>query len=119
MGYFFGIFSNFAAVADLNFDGKQEIVAGNAAYDNNCTTLWSKSLPDGATAIANFDDDPYPEIVLEGRTSKGDVAVYLLDHAGNIKWGPVSIQQLLGPSNVILKASQPIVADFDGDGNRR
>ncbi len=112
-----GVLYDFAAVADLNLDGQQEIVAGNAAYDNNCKLLWWKSsLPDGAVAIANFDGDPYPEIVLEGYVS-GDAAVYLLDHAGNIKWGPVSVRQLLGNNSIgSFAASPPIVADFDGDG---
>ena len=53
------------SVADIDLDGKQEIIGGNAAYDSNCNLKWWNSgLPDGATAIANFDDDPYPEIVL-------------------------------------------------------
>ncbi len=112
-----GVLYDFAAVVDLNLDGQQEIVAGNAAYDNNCNRIWWKSsLPDGAVAIANFDGDPYPEIVLEGYVS-GDAVVYLLDNTGNIKWGPVSVRQLLGNNSIgSFGASPPIVADFDGDG---
>ena len=92
-------------VADLNLDGKPEVVAGNTAYSPDGSTLWHTSdLPDGFNAVANFDNDPFAEVVL---VSGG--YVWLLEHDGSIAWGPVPIPEggTGGP---------PTVADFDGDG---
>lgn len=104
------------SVADLDLDGKQEIIAGYTAYNNNCTIKWSNSsLPDGLTAIGNLDDDQYPEIVLMSSAAPLGSRVYLLDHNGNIKWGPVIISQIEGISGSGY-SSHPVIADFDGDG---
>ncbi|MGA1840051.1 MAG: PKD domain-containing protein [bacterium] len=91
--------------ADLNLDGSPEIVAGNTAYFSSGIIFWQQtSLPDGLNAVADFDDDPFPEIVL---VSGG--RVWLLEHNGAVKWGPVSIP---GGGN----GGPPTVADFDNDG---
>lgn len=91
-------------VVDLDLDGSPEILAGNTAYRASGATYWTSAVPDGFTAIGNFDADPYPEIVL---VSGGQV--YLLDHNGKVKWGPKAI-----PGGGIGGA--PTVADFDNDG---
>jgi subtilase family serine protease len=93
-------------VADINLDGIPEIVAGNTVYRNNGTILWQNtSLPDGLNAVGKFySDDPYPQIAL---VRNGNV--YLLNHLGQIKWGPKAIP---GGGN----GGPPVVADFDGDG---
>lgn len=91
-------------VADLNLDGTQEIVAGNTAYTTTGQIQWKIQLPDGFNAVGNFDDDPYPEIVLVSQGS-----VWLLEHDGAIKWGPVLI-----PGGGF--GGPPTVADFDNDG---
>ena len=97
--------SNLSLIADIDMDGSPEIVAGNIAYRNNGTVLWyNASVPGGYNAVANFDDDLYPEIVLVGSGK-----VYLLEHTGQIKWGPVYIP---GGGH----GGPPTVADFDGDG---
>lgn len=105
-----------SAVADLDMDGKQEIVVGNAAYNADGTVKWyNPAMPDGPVVIANFDDDPYPEIVVKSTASGRSDYLYLLDHTGSIKWGPVSVASLEGayPYNY---GGIPTVADFDGDG---
>ena len=52
-------------VADVDLDGKPDIIAGNSVYNDDCTIKWWKSdLPDDLTAVGNFNDDAYPEIVL-------------------------------------------------------
>jgi subtilase family serine protease len=103
-----GSFVYASIVADVDFDGKQEIIAGNAVYDYNGNVKWcNTSVTDGINAVGNLDDDAYPEIVLVTPNSN---RVHLLDHNGNIKWGPVILDPNWGIS------SPPIIADFDGDG---
>jgi large repetitive protein len=108
-------------VADLDMDGVQEMIAGNTAYNADCTVKWfNKNLPDGRVAVVNFDGDPYPEVALLtpranylGGGSK--LRLYLLEHDGNIKWGPV----ILSPSDINYynyAYEPPLIADFDGDG---
>lgn len=91
-------------VADINLDGSPDVVAGNTIYNADGSIQMRFSLRDGYNAVANFDDDVFPEIVL---VSEGHV--YLLGYNGSIKWGPVSIPGggLGGP---------PTIADFDNDG---
>ncbi len=93
-------------VADVNLDGRPDVVAGNTVYTASGAILWQNdALPDGFNAIGNFDDDPFPEIVL----SSGQ-QVWLLEHDGTIKWGPVTI-----PGDG-ASSGPPTVADYDNDG---
>ncbi len=92
-----------AVVSDIDLDGIQEIVAGNTVYRNGSVEWVESGLPDGPNAIGNFDQDPYAEIVLMG---SGEV--YLLEHTGDVIWGPMAI-----PGSY---ATPPAVGDFDGDG---
>lgn len=91
-------------VADVDLDGSPDVVAGNTCYNADGTIKWSNTLADGHGAIANFDGDPNPEIVL---VTSG--FVYLLEHTGSIKWGPIGI---VGGGT----GGPPTVADYDGDG---
>ena len=62
-------------------------MAGRTAYRADGTVLWhNEDVTDGTNAVGNFDDDPYPEIVLVTESR-----VYLLEHDGRLKWGPVAI----------------------------
>ncbi len=91
-------------VADINLDGSPEIVAGNTAYDASGGIIWQAPLADGFNAVGNFDGDLFPEIVL---VTNGNV--YLLEHTGVVKWGPVPI-----PGGG--RGGPPTVSDYDGDG---
>ncbi|HEU4412244.1 MAG TPA: HYR domain-containing protein [Polyangiaceae bacterium] len=94
-----------SVVADLNLDGSPEVVAGNTAYTAAGAILWRNlALPDGYNAVGNFDADAFPEIVLVagGR-------VYLMEHTGAVKWGPVAI-----PGGGA--GGPPTIADYDADG---
>ena len=93
-----------SAVADLDLDGVPEVVAGKSAYRADGALFWNASVPDGLPALGNFDEDPFPEIVL---VSGGQI--YLLSHEGNVQWGPVAI-----PGGGA--GGPPTVADVDGDG---
>ncbi|MFZ5875273.1 MAG: CARDB domain-containing protein, partial [Nitrospirota bacterium] len=108
-------------VADLDLDGIQEIVAGNTAYRSDCTVMWNvSSVTDGFTAVGNFDGDIYPETALVTSTSQSgqipSTRLYLLEHDGVVKWGPVYINQLEG-TTIRPPGGYPIIADFDGDGS--
>ncbi len=100
-GYVGGI----SAVANLDLVGAPEIVAGRRAYRANGDPMWTAPTDDGYPAIAQFDADPQPEVVLvaNGR-------VYVLDGlTGAIEHGPIAL-----PGGG--RGGPPTVADFDGDG---
>jgi hypothetical protein len=88
--------------ADINQDGALEVVVGNAIYDSYGMALWHNGQTDGFVAVANFDDDPYGEIVV---TDEG--VMRLQDDDGSIIWSANYTGSRIGP---------PTVADFDGDG---
>lgn len=103
----YGLYQKTQAIAvDLNLDDYQEIIVGASAYDYQGNLLWQNDIVgDGFAAIGNFNDDPYPEIVISAKDGK----VYLLNHLGEIIWGPVTGS---GWGN----GGAPVVADMDGDG---
>ena len=80
-----------------------ELVAGPRAFDRTGGLLWAAGAARGYTAIADFDGDGDPEVVL----ASSELA--LLDHRGNP----------LGPAHRVDGGwlAQPVVADFDGDGD--
>jgi len=89
---------------DLDDDGQLEVVAGNAAYDMHGNAEWANGELDGYPAVADFDLDGDPEIVV---VSEGTVR--LQDHLGHVLWGP---SDLHGDG----RGGPPTVADYDGDG---
>ncbi len=91
-------------VADIDLDGSPEVIAGNTAYDAAGNIEWQVALPDGSSAVGNFDADNLAEIVL---VSNG--RVWLLEHDGTTRWGPVFI-----PGGGA--GGPPTVADYDNDG---
>ncbi|MGD8910624.1 MAG: FG-GAP-like repeat-containing protein, partial [Chromatiales bacterium] len=82
-----------------------EVLAGRTLYDSNGNVVWHRyDIGDGFNGIGNFDEDEFAEIVLvaSGR-------VYVLEHTGETKWGPVSL-----PGGGYGGA--PTIGDFDADG---
>ena len=119
-----GLRSATSAIVDLDLDGIPEIIAGPTAYrlvGGQLIKVWQRNgLPDGYVAVGNFDDDPFPEIVIaaEGR-------IYMLNHDGSDAevWnppthGPVTTpganQGGAGPAEG--QSGPPLIADVDGDG---
>ncbi|MFQ5596286.1 MAG: FG-GAP-like repeat-containing protein, partial [Anaerolineae bacterium] len=95
-------------IANLDQQGNPEVVAGNTAYRADGSIYWQNTdLTDGLNAIGDFDDDPLPEVVL---VTQGNL--YLLEHNGTVKWGPVALPG--DPANNL--GGPPTVADVDGDG---
>ncbi len=93
------------AVADIDLDGIEEVIVGDAVYSPEGVTLWhDPSQDDGMIALANLDDDPEGEVVAASFNS-----VRAFDTNGVILWGPWDL-----PSANIT--SPPAVGDIDGDG---
>jgi hypothetical protein len=91
-------------VADVDGDGKQEVLAGNAAWKLDNTALWQNAMtPDGFPAIADFEKDGVPELVVT--TATPDLRVL------NAKTGEVLATIALAGAS-----GSPVVADFSGAG---
>ncbi|MSP54920.1 MAG: hypothetical protein EXR69_04845 [Myxococcales bacterium] len=97
-------FSPFGVAADINQDGQLEVIVGNAVYDKSGRSLWNNGQSDGFVAVANFDADPYGEIVVSNVGT-----VRLQDDDGTVLWSK--------PGTMGSTSGSPTVADFDGDGN--
>jgi hypothetical protein len=101
-GEYYGT-SSFAV--DVDGDGAQEVVTGNALYRDDGSTIWFNGERDGYVATADFDGDGDAEIVVTGY---GEVR--LQDTDGSVLW-LTAIPGALGAFG-----GPPTVADFDGDG---
>ena len=95
-----------SAVADVDLDGRLEVVTGNTLYRHDGSIVWQVPLGDGYPAVANFDADRLPEIVV---VSQGTVRLH--DADGGLIWGPVEL-----PGTDPEAGGAPTIADFDGDG---
>jgi hypothetical protein len=92
-----------SAAADIDRDGKQEVVTGNTLYDSTGNTIWANAEKDGFVAIGDFDGDPYGEIIATSYPSE----MRLQDDDGSVIWKKELGGLTIGP---------PTIADFDGDG---
>ncbi len=89
--------------ADIDLDGEQEVIVGNAAYSKNGSSMMTTGQGDGFPAVGNFDSDPEGEIVV---AMQGKVVLY--DTDGSQIWSlAITSGGYSGP---------PSIADFDGDG---
>jgi hypothetical protein len=93
------------AVGDVDLDGKQEIVYGNALHAHDGTVRWRASFAGDYghfPAILNADDDPEGEILMVGASR-----FTLFEPDGTVIY-----------SNPLPRrgGSAPCVGDFDGDG---
>jgi hypothetical protein len=118
--------------ADLDLDGTLEVLFGRSVYAADGTELFELAVTGnsknaGVAAIANFDDDPFPEIYIQASKhhifehdgqSKADCG-----SAGGSKGRPVSILDIDGDGKAELLAhhgawfrASTIVSDGVGDG---
>jgi hypothetical protein len=99
-----GIGTNFSSiVADVNHDGKLDLVVGNAAYGMDGKPIWSNPTePDGFPAIADLDLDGAPELVV---ATGSDLRV-LDAKTGSLR---AKIPFASAPGS-------PVIGDFDGSG---
>lgn len=92
--------------ADLDLDGELEVLFGRSVYAHDGQLLFDLELPGnhnaGLSAVANFDDDPEPEIYVHS------VGHRIFEHDGTPK-------ATCGGGNS-SKQSPATIADLDGDG---
>ncbi len=128
-----------SAVADLDGDGAPEIVSGRDAWQVSwvdgtnpgdpptvtVTNYWSYTGPDGYPAVADFDGNGVPEVVVVGSTQ-----VAVLNGQTGLLWCGVDptdavcqgdpsqrTQPLLIPGGATSnRGGPPTIADFDADG---
>lgn len=96
-------------VVDLDLDGTPEILYSDDVFSAQGTLLRSVNnvlLRVADVAVANFDDDPYPEVLY----GDGSGNLWLYDHAGARVWGPVTPP---GPQSGL---GMPSIGDVTGDG---
>jgi hypothetical protein len=98
------------AAADLDGDGKLEVILGNAVFHADGQLAFRIPGSVGQPHVANFDDDPEPEILVAG-----DEGMVMLEANGTVKFGPVRLTTARneGPRSYAKPAA---VHDFDGDG---
>jgi hypothetical protein len=101
-----------SCAADLDGDGRPELILGGTAYTFTGTVgvdfagslLWTGEQADGYCGVADFDLDGMPEVV-----NVRSASIYLYDGLTGLTLGvlPIAGGGAGGPPNI---------ADFDGDG---
>ena len=91
--------------ADVDGDGDLEVIAGNAVYQQDGSSLWESGLEDGHPAVADLEGDGTVDLLVT--TPKGLVRYEAA--TGSKVWGPIAHA---GGGY----GGAPTLADFDGDG---
>lgn len=98
-------------VADVDLDGKPEIIFGKYLLSHDGQLLW-ENQPRTAdrlrTAAVNLDDDAFAEIVYTANQG----GLWVLEHDGSVKWDVSTNADF--PNRGSHDA--PLVTDFDNDG---
>lgn len=93
------------AVADLDLDGVEEVIVGNAMYAPDGSAIWKDvSEWDAMVGVANLDGDAEGEFIAISNNT-----VRAVDTDGTIIWGP----ETLTSANIM---SPPAIDDLDLDG---
>ena len=98
-----------SCVADLDLDGRQEVIAGHTAFYADGTVMWNRpELQDGYCAVADMlPESSGPEVLI--------VSVGILRIVEGISGDLLWERQLVGRTPQLIGGA-PTVADFDGDG---
>lgn len=106
MGYNTGNVGATSVVADMDLNGHQEVIVGNAMYRMNGAPLCTNSNLDGYPAVGNFDADPEGEFVVVSQGGE----VRLHDTNCQLIWSTT----IPGASGYGF-GGPPTIADYDGD----
>lgn len=101
--------SNAPVVADIDLDGTLEVLFSDDVFNANGTlrrSINNVNLRVADVSVANFDDDPYPEILYLDAFGR----LWLTQHDGTAAWGPVAPP---GPQSGL---GLPAIGDVTGDG---
>ncbi len=108
-----------SVVADIDLDGRAEIVAGDTVYrfdGSSLEVVWDKVVADklmvdGFSAVGQLDGDPEAEIVYVSSNQ-----IMVLEHDGSTK----SSRRVMTPFSPAYRATfwggPPTIADLNGDG---
>jgi hypothetical protein len=95
--------------ADLDGDGKLEVITGNVTFHADGSIYWTLPGPPGQPAVANLDADPEPEVLIAREDG-----LLVLEHDGTVKFGPLRLTyEGVDP---LSWSKPPAIHDFDGDG---
>ncbi len=107
---------------DVDNDGELELVDGPRIYELSTTAgvttlsvsqLYSAAISSGYSAVADFDGDSNPEIVL---VAHNDERVILWDLDGDSDADPIDGWSIANPLGTNPRGGPPAIGDFDGDG---
>lgn len=122
------ILSGAVALADINGDGKPEIIVGGRdgkvhAYDGSGTKLWEYDTGDmgisGKPAVGDVDNDGTVEIVVtagDNLTLRTHGGVYVLDQQGQLQCS-FNTSDTDGDGFRDGVYASPAIVDLTGDGN--
>jgi len=100
---------NATTVADLDGDGYLDVVLGHAAYRHDGELLWQTSVSPGYPQVANFDEDPEPEVLVTGTAG-----LAMIEHDGTVRYSEL---RPTGASAGFTTWIRPAtVHDFDANG---
>ncbi len=101
---------NYSFAADLNQDGKQELICGGMVYSKGVSTWsataspgWTAAQTGGFSAVGDLTGDGTPEVV---QSLSGNIYVY--STSGSLLW----TYNIAGAS----QSGVPVLADMNGDG---
>lgn len=108
--------------ADIDNDGKLEVVAGNTTYrvnianrnstTNTVTKIASVSQPDGFVSIADINGDGTLDVIVTAQVLSGTTLTGSTMYA----WDGLTGTMIGAPVNVDRGISRAFVGDIDGDG---
>ncbi|MFN7144394.1 MAG: FG-GAP-like repeat-containing protein [Myxococcota bacterium] len=117
----FGSYGALSVPVDLDGDGLEELVTGNAAYNMDGSVKWRNDGLDGLIAVADFDGDGDGEIVktsgifVTGMDTDGEELWSVTYAGGNLGAASIDDIDADGTPDIVFAATNSLVAlDWGG-----